>query len=356
MTPIQSNTYTIYFNETSFLFLENLLQPDVYSKIFVLVDENTNEYCLPYFLSNLPTEIEIEIIEIEAGEENKNMYTCIDLWHTLIDLEADRKSILLNLGGGVITDIGGFVASTFKRGIDFINIPTTLLAMVDASVGGKTGVDLGNLKNQIGVINEPKSVVILTKFLETLPSNQMRSGLAEMLKHGLIYDKLYWDKLKNLNDLITDDLDILIKQSIEIKNKIVSQDLNENGIRKALNFGHTLGHAIESYFLESEDKKQLLHGEAIAVGMILESHISYQSNLISKDDFAEIKYIITDIFEKIIFNESDIQNIMNLLIFDKKNEFGNVQFTLLNKIGESKINQIVDESLILLAFEDYFKN
>ena len=356
MTPIQSNTYTIYFNETSFLYLENLLQPDVYSKIFVLVDENTNEQCLPYFLSNIPTEIEIEIIEIEAGEENKNMYTCIDLWHTLIDLEADRKSILLNLGGGVITDIGGFVASTFKRGIDFINIPTTLLAMVDASVGGKTGVDLGNLKNQIGVINEPKSVVILTKFLETLPSNQMRSGLAEMLKHGLIYDKLYWDKLKNLNDLNTDDLDILIKQSIEIKNKIVSQDLKENGIRKALNFGHTLGHAIESYFLESEDKKQLLHGEAIAVGMILESHISYQSNLISKDDFAEIKYIITDIFEKIIFNESDIQNIMNLLIFDKKNEFGNVQFTLLNKIGESKINQIVDESLILLAFEDYFKN
>ncbi len=356
MTPIQSNTYTIYFNETSFLYLENLLQPDVYSKIFVLVDENTNEYCLPYFLSNLPTEIEIEIIEIEAGEENKNMYTCIDLWHTLIDLEADRKSILLNLGGGVITDIGGFVASTFKRGIDFINIPTTLLAMVDASVGGKTGVDLGNLKNQIGVINEPKSVVILSKFLETLPSNQMRSGLAEMLKHGLIYDKLYWDKLKNLNDLNTDDLDILIKQSIEIKNEIVSQDLKENGIRKALNFGHTLGHAIESYFLESEDKKQLLHGEAIAVGMILESHISYQSNFISKDDFAEIKYIITDIFEKIIFNESDIQNIMNLLIFDKKNEFGNVQFTLLNKIGESKINQIVDESLILLAFEDYFKN
>jgi 3-dehydroquinate synthase len=356
MTPIQSNTYTIYFNETSFLYLENLLQPNVYSKIFFLVDENTNEQCLPYFLSNLPTEIEIEIIEIEAGEENKNMYTCIDLWHTLIDLEADRKSILLNLGGGVITDIGGFVASTFKRGIDFINIPTTLLAMVDASVGGKTGVDLGNLKNQIGVINEPKSVVILTKFLETLPSNQMRSGLAEMLKHGLIYDKLYWDKLKNLNDLNTDDLDILIKQSIEIKNKIVSQDLKENGIRKALNFGHTLGHAIESCFLESEDKKQLLHGEAIAVGMILESHISYQSNLISKDDFAEIKYIITDIFEKIIFNESDIQNIMNLLIFDKKNEFGNVQFTLLNKIGESKINQIVDESLILLAFEDYFKN
>lgn len=356
MTPIQSDNYTIYFNDASFVYLENLLKIETYSKIFVLVDENTNEHCLPYFLANLPTEIEIEIIEIEAGEENKNIYTCIDLWHTLIELDADRKSIMINLGGGVITDIGGFVASTYKRGIDFVNVPTTLLAMVDASVGGKTGVDLGSLKNQIGVINEPKSVIVISKFLETLPTNQMRSGLAEMLKHGLIYDKTYWDKLKHLNNLNTDDLDVLIKQSIEIKNKIVSQDLKENGIRKALNFGHTLGHAIESYFLESEDKNQLLHGEAIAIGMILESYLSYKLELISKDSYAEIKYIITDVFEKIAFNDSDIQKILDLLIFDKKNEFGNIQFTLLNKIGESKINQTVDKSLILLAFEDYLKN
>lgn len=356
MTPIQSDNYTIYFNDASFVYLENLLKIETYSKIFVLVDENTNEHCLPYFLANLPTEIEIEIIEIEAGEENKNIYTCIDLWHTLIELDADRKSIMINLGGGVITDIGGFVASTYKRGIDFVNVPTTLLAMVDASVGGKTGVDLGSLKNQIGVINEPKSVIVISKFLETLPTNQMRSGLAEMLKHGLIYDKTYWDKLKHLNNLNTDDLDVLIKQSIEIKNKIVSQDLKENGIRKALNFGHTLGHAIESYFLESEDKNQLLHGEAIAIGMILESYLSNKLELISKDSYAEIKYIITDVFEKIAFNDSDIQKILDLLIFDKKNEFGNIQFTLLNKIGESKINQTVDKSLILLAFEDYLKN
>ena len=356
MTPIQSDNYAIYFNDASFVYLENLLKTETYSKIFVLVDENTNEHCLPYFLANLPTEIEIEIIEIEAGEENKNIYTCIDLWHTLIELDADRKSIMINLGGGVITDIGGFVASTYKRGIDFVNVPTTLLAMVDASVGGKTGVDLGSLKNQIGIINEPKSVIVISKFLETLPTNQMRSGLAEMLKHGLIYDKTYWDKLKHLNNLNIDDLDILIKQSIEIKNEIVSQDINEKNIRKALNFGHTLGHAIESYFLESEDKNQLLHGEAIAIGMILESYLSYKLEFISKDSYAEIKYIITDVFEKIAFNDSDIQKILDLLIFDKKNEFGNIQFTLLNKIGESKINQTVDKSLILLAFEDYLKN
>jgi len=353
MTPIQANTYSIYFNDDCFSYLENQLKSESYSKIFILVDENTNENCLPYVLSNLATEVEIEIIEIEVGEESKNIYTCLDLWHTMIDFGGDRKSIVLNIGGGVITDLGGFVASTFKRGIDFINIPTTLLAMVDASIGGKNGVDLGNLKNQIGVISEPKSVLILTKFLETLPANEMRSGLAEMLKHGLIYDKTYWDKLKNLNNLSTNDLDSLIKESIEIKNTIVSQDLTENGIRKALNFGHTLGHAIESYFLESEDKKTLLHGEAIAVGIILESHLSLSLNLISKEEYAEIKYIITDIFEKIEFTENDIKSILDLLIFDKKNEFGKVQFALLNKIGEIKINQTVDNSLILLAFEDY---
>lgn len=356
MTPIKANNYSIYFNDDSFTYLENLLNKESYSKIFILVDENTNENCLPYLLSNLATDIEIEIIEIEVGEESKNIYTCLDLWHTLIELGGDRKSIMLNLGGGVITDLGGFVSCTFKRGIDFINIPTTLLSMVDASIGGKNGVDLGNLKNQIGVIKEPTSVLILTKFLETLPANEMRSGLAEMLKHGLIYDKKYWDKLKNLNNLNTDDLDVLIKESIEIKNKIVSEDLTENGIRKALNFGHTLGHAIESYFLESEDKKSLLHGEAIAIGMILESFLSLKLNLISKEEFAEIKYIITDVFEKVDFTQQDIKNIIDLLIFDKKNEFGKVQFALLNKIGEIKINQTVDNLLILLAFEDYLKN
>lgn len=356
MTPIKANNYSIYFNDDSFTYLENLLNKESYSKIFILVDENTNENCLPYLLSNLATDIEIEIIEIEVGEESKNIYTCLDLWHTLIELGGDRKSIMLNLGGGVITDLGGFVSCTFKRGIDFINIPTTLLSMVDASIGGKNGVDLGNLKNQIGIIKEPTSVLILTKFLETLPANEMRSGLAEMLKHGLIYDKKYWDKLKNLNNLNTDDLNVLIKESIEIKNKIVSEDLTENGIRKALNFGHTLGHAIESYFLESEDKKSLLHGEAIAIGMILESFLSLKLNLISKEEFAEIKYIITDVFEKVDFTQQDIKNIIDLLIFDKKNEFGKVQFALLNKIGEIKINQTVDNSLILLAFEDYLKN
>lgn len=353
MNTILSNNCQLFFNEKGLNYLIEILIPSNYSKIIVLVDENTNNYCLPNFLARLPTEIKIEIIEIEAGEEMKNVATCLELWQTLIDLGADRKSIILNLGGGVITDLGGFVACTFKRGIDFIHIPTTLLAMVDAAIGGKNGVDLGQLKNQIGVIKEPKAVVIDTIFLTTLPPREMRSGLAEMLKHGLIYDKNYWDEIKNVSNLNTDDLDRLIYQSVQIKNKIVSQDLTEKGIRKSLNFGHTLGHAIESYLLENENKPTLLHGEAIAIGLILESYLSLELHLITKEEYAEIKYYISDIFEPVAFTSEDVEKIISLLIFDKKNEFGKIQFALLNGIGGISLNQNVSNSLIYKAFEDY---
>ena len=353
MQTIQATNYSVYFDETGYEKLASYLITANYSKIFILVDENTSQYCLPHLLNNLATEIEIEIIELEVGEIHKNIATCTEVWGALSELGGDRKSILINLGGGVISDLGGFVACTFKRGIDFINIPTTLLSMVDASIGGKNGVDLGNLKNQIGIIREPKAVIVDTQFLNTLPQNEMRSGLAEMLKHGLIFDKKYWDKFKNIKDLITEDLNELIHQSIEIKNTIVCEDLTENGIRKSLNFGHTLGHAIESYFLENDNKTSLLHGEAIAVGMILESFISREKELLTNEEYQEIKYIINDIFERIEFSQIDIEKIIELLIFDKKNEFGKVQFALLDGIGKIKINQESDNKLIYKAFEDY---
>jgi 3-dehydroquinate synthase len=353
MQTIKANSYSIFFNEEGYSFLSSILKPTAYSKIYILVDENTSEYCLPTFLANLATEIEIEIIEIETGEEHKNIETCLQLWHSLTETGGDRKSVLINLGGGVVSDLGGFVACTFKRGIDFINVPTTLLSMVDASVGGKNGVDLEQLKNQIGIIREPKAVIVNSTFLETLPQLEMRSGLAEMLKHGLIFDKNYWDKFKDLSALNSEDLESLIHQSIEIKNKIVSEDLTENGIRKALNFGHTLGHAIESYFLENESKTKLLHGEAVAVGMILESYISLEKKLLSNEEYQEIKYIIKDIFNTIEFNEEDIEKIIELLIFDKKNEFGKIQFSLLDGIGKIKINEETDNTIIYKAFEDY---
>ncbi len=195
MQTIQANNYPIYFNEKGYEALNLYLEENKYSNLFIIVDSNTNEFCLPKFLPFLETELTIEIIEFEAGEQNKNIETCVQIWNVLTELGADRKSLVINLGGGVVTDLGGFVASTFKRGVDFIHIPTTLLSMVDASVGGKNGVDLGNLKNQIGVINVPKMVLIDTQYLETLPQNEMRSGLAEMLKHGLIYDKGYWEQV-----------------------------------------------------------------------------------------------------------------------------------------------------------------
>lgn len=353
MNTIQANGYPIHFNENAYLELNKFLSENKYSNIFIFADSDTNEHCLPVFLPNLETDLTIEIVEFEPGEENKNIETCVELWKILTELKGDRKSLVINVGGGVVTDLGGFVASTFKRGIDFIHVPTTLLSMVDASVGGKNGVDLGNLKNQIGVINVPKMVLIDTQYLITLPQNQMRSGLAEMLKHGLIADRKYWNLFSDLNDLNTNDLDILIHQSVEIKNNIVSKDPTENGIRKALNFGHTLGHAIESYFLENENKITLLHGEAIAVGMILEAYISFQKQLISETDYEEIKSVINSIFEKVIFEENDLNPILELLIHDKKNEFGTIQFALLDGIGNIKINQIVENELIISAFFDY---
>jgi 3-dehydroquinate synthase len=351
MQSIEANGYRIFFNETGYEKINLFISENNYSSIFILVDEHTNEYCLPKFLPNLATEIPIEIIEIEAGEEIKNITTCVEIWSILSELGADRKSLILNLGGGVITDIGGFIASTFKRGIDFINVPTTLLGMVDAAIGGKNGVDLGNLKNQIGVINVPKMLLISNDFLETLSQREMRSGLAEMLKHGLIYDKNYWEQFLDLTKIDFADFDTLIYRSIEIKNEIVKQDPTENGIRKALNFGHTLGHAIESHFLESETP--LLHGEAIAIGMILESFISKEKGLLSSQEFHQIKYIISNIYEPHNFSDEDIISIQNLLIHDKKNEYGKVQFALINGIGKIIINQSVENELIIKSFRDY---
>jgi len=353
MQSIKANGYSVIFNDEGYKELNQLISDNNYSTLFIIVDSITNEVCLPKLLPQIITESPIEIIEFETGEINKNIETCIQIWNVLTELGADRKSLIINLGGGVVTDLGGFVASTFKRGIDFINIPTTLLAMVDASIGGKTGIDLGNLKNQIGVIINPKLVVIDSDYLETLPQVEMRSGLAEILKHGLISNKLYWKQFLDLSKLDFADFDSIIYDSIKIKNEIVKQDPTEKGIRKGLNFGHTLGHAIESYFLDHPAKKKLLHGEAIAVGMILESYISKSKKLISKEEYQEIKSTIKSIFEEVTFNENDIKSILNLLIHDKKNENGNVKFVLLEGIGGFIVNQEVENEIITASFEDY---
>lgn len=351
MKSINATNYTVFFNENGYENLNSYLNSKNYSKLFILTDENTNEHCLPSLLPQLATEIPIEIIEIEPGESEKNIATCVEIWSILSDLGADRKSVLLNLGGGVITDMGGFIAATFKRGIDFINVPTTLLGMVDASIGGKNGVDLGVLKNQIGTFTTPKLVVVDTSYLATLPQRELLSGLAEMLKHGLIFDKMYWRKFSDIKNINFTEFDQLIYRSIEIKNQIVTQDPSESGIRKSLNFGHTLGHAIESYYLTT--KTPLLHGEAIAIGMLMEAFISKEKKLLSDEEFDEIKTIIASIYNTVNIDAAAQKRSIEMLIHDKKNEFGNVQFTLLNSIGGFEINQSADNEVIEKSFLAY---
>lgn len=345
----------VYKDEIAWNHLQKLIIDIDPSKIFIITDENTKTHCLPYFLKKFKTEKKVETCSISAGEIHKNIATCLLLWNELSEKGADRKTLIINLGGGVVTDLGGFVASTFKRGLKFINIPTTLLAMVDASVGGKNGVDLGHIKNQIGVINNPEMVVIDLAFLKTLPEAQKVSGLAEMLKHGIIHSYNYWNQIKNadLNDEET--LKTLIWESIEIKNEIVKKDPLEKNLRKTLNFGHTLGHAIESYFLENETKKPLLHGEAIAVGMILATYISYKLLDFPKETLTDIAESIFRSFPKQDFDQNDIDQIVSLLVYDKKNVNGKVYFVLLNDIGKHKIDCVVPNDLINNAF-NYYKN
>jgi 3-dehydroquinate synthase len=351
MNSIITETYAVHFNELAYKALNEFLDKNSYSKVFVLVDENTHENCLPKFMAQITGTVDFEIIEIESGEINNNIDTCTVVWGALSELDADRKSLLINLGGGVVTDLGGFVASTFKRGIDFINIPTTLLAMVDASVGGKTGVDLGPLKNQIGVINQPEMVLIVSSFLETLEERQIQSGFAEMLKHGLIQDATYWETLKTLNDF--EDIDNLIFHSVQIKSKVVLQDPTEQNIRKILNYGHTLGHAVESYFLESKEHDLLLHGEAIAIGMILEGYLSHKLCELPIEQLEDIKTTFLNRYPKTAFKAADIETILSLLKFDKKNTHGHINFVLLKSIGEPVIDVQIPSELYQEAFTYY---
>lgn len=353
MTSITSQDYEIHFNETAYTAINKHLEATNYSKIFILADENTNIDCVPIFLANITTDIAYDILEIEPGESQKNLDICLGLWEALSEYGADRKSLIINIGGGVVTDLGGFVASTFKRGIAFINVPTSLLAMVDASIGGKTGIDLGNLKNQIGVINTPELIVVDTSFLNTLPQLEMRSGLAEMLKHGLIYNEDYWNRLQKLSASTMDNLDGLIYESIIIKKNIVTEDPTEQGLRKILNYGHTLGHAIESYYLDLSDCSALLHGEAIAIGMVMETYLSVKTTGFSALKCEEIKAVFKSIYGHISIEEKDYAPIINLLKYDKKNEHGNVNFVLLEAIGKPKIDCTVTNEDIIEAIMFY---
>ena len=296
------------------------------SQVFILTDENVAPFWLPEVAHWLHCDSATDIV-IKAGEQHKNLQTVQRIWKTLMKHHADRNALLINLGGGVITDLGGFAASTYKRGIKFINIPTTLLAMVDAAIGGKTGIDFGGAKNQIGTFAEAEEVLINPVFLETLPERELRSGLAEMLKYGFISDaKLLEINLENCHDFIL--------RAGDIKREIVSKDPTEKGLRKVLNFGHTIGHAIESHCLTTD--YPLLHGEAVALGMLGALWLSVPLLGLRESVLKSYENLLPMLLSeaKVSLSKDDMSSIMERVAFDKKRANQRSQFVLLYGIGE----------------------
>ncbi len=350
MNTLQSIDYPIFFND-SLTELVNFIQKGSYSRFFVLTDENTGKYCLPLLKEKIDNFNNFDIIEINAGEESKDIDFCIGVWKMLIDFGADRKSLMINLGGGVVSDLGGFAASTFKRGIDFVHVPTTLLSQVDASVGGKTGIDIDSIKNIIGTFTQPKAVFIAHEFLESLPDRQILSGLAEMLKHGLICDAAYWNKLKESN--LSHPSQELIHRSVEIKNDVVIADPKEMGIRKSLNFGHTVGHAVETWSLMHDEGDHLSHGEAIAIGMICEAWLSWKKIGLSEAELNEIVTVLSGLYPRYVVAESANEELYSIMQKDKKNQNGRINCTLLAKIGQYSIDNICTEAELCESLSYY---
>lgn len=331
------------------LSLKGFFAKHQYSKVAVLVDENTLRHCYPIISREIPDHL---LIEIQSGEVNKTLLTCEKIWTALTENHFDRKSLLINLGGGVIGDMGGFCAVTYKRGIDFINIPTTLLAAVDANIGGKLGIDFKGFKNHLGFFQDPNEVFIDPVFLNSLDERELRSGFAEVIKHGLIIDKDYFNEVMK-DGLNQSNWNAVIAHSVHIKNEVVTKDPREKGLRKILNFGHTVGHAIESFYLDSDN--HLLHGEAIAIGMICEAYLS--SKLLGMAD-AELKIITNSIkqtYPNLNIYKGDFTSIIKLMYQDKKNVNSFLNHSLLYEIGRAGYDVAVDEKDVMDSLFYYTK-
>ncbi|EAY31658.1 3-dehydroquinate synthase [Microscilla marina] len=319
------------------------------TKIAVIVDENTHEHCYPLLKPFLPTEH--LLIEIQSGEQNKTLTTCSHIWQQMTDYAMDRKGMVINLGGGVIGDMGGFCATTYKRGIDFIQMPTTLLSQVDASVGGKLGIDFQQFKNHIGTFKIPNLVYIYIPFLQTLSARQLLSGYAEVIKHCLIADADKWQTLQQSNYHTLDWQDI-VQHSVAVKAQVVDTDPYERGLRKILNFGHTIGHAIESYYL-TDDQRALLHGEAIAIGMMCEAYLAQQKGFIGESDLNRITQYIDKLYPTLTIKDEEVAAIAQLTRQDKKNEGGKIQCTLLEQVGKANFNQPITLNEVSQALQWY---
>jgi len=310
--------------------LSAFLHKKNYSKLVVLTDENTRAHCYPLLSETLP---EHAVIEIQSGEEQKNLDTCGLIWKEMTDLALDRHAAMIVLGGGVLGDMGGFCAATYKRGIDFILIPTTLLAQVDASIGGKLGVDFEHLKNHIGVFQQPALTLLYSGFLKTLPGAELRSGFAEVIKHTLISDKAMWETISQ-RSLKEQDWDALLKHSVTFKAYVTTEDPKEKGLRKILNAGHTIGHAVESYLLGIDQR--ILHGEAIALGLIAEGFIAHERNMLNIIEFKDMVEYILAIYGKVKLTDQQIVEASQLTVQDKKNKGNKILCVLQDGIGRAR--------------------
>jgi 3-dehydroquinate synthase len=313
--------------------LKSFLTSRKYSKVAVLADENTLVHCLPVVQDSLQ---EHEVIEVRSGEEQKSLQTCSLIWEEMTEMSLDRHAVLIVLGGGVLGDMGGFCAATYKRGIDFILVPTTLLAQADASIGGKLGVDFNSLKNHIGVFRQPSLTLLHSGFLTTLPAAELRSGFAEVIKHCLISDRNMFDTIcaKSMKD---QPWDILVKHSVAFKAKVTTDDPMEKGLRKILNAGHTVGHALESYLLSSG--KRILHGEAIAIGLISEAFIARKREMLTREELERTTGCLLGFFGKVSLTEAEISESSELTLQDKKNKGNKILCALLDGIGNCKWDQ-----------------
>lgn len=340
MDTLTVNNYQIYLGPLGDP-LSRFLGAGDYSRLCVIADDNTETLCLPR-IEPLLKDYEWTAIVIPPGEQQKNIETCGSIWRQMMEARIDRRSLVIDLGGGVIGDMGGFCASTFKRGIDFVQIPTTLLSQVDASIGGKLGIDFAQVKNSIGLFRDPQAVFIDPAFLNTLPARELRSGFAEIIKHSLIADADQWRAIQKLESLKEVDWPALIGPSLGIKQGIVEQDPLERSLRKALNFGHTIGHAVEGFALGGPEP--LLHGEAIAVGMICEAFLSRRLLGLPEHDLEAVSLFLLRIYGHYPLAERCFDELLQLMKNDKKNEEGKINFSLLPAPGRVKVNCTAEPS------------
>ncbi|MFT4784941.1 MAG: 3-dehydroquinate synthase [Cyclobacteriaceae bacterium] len=335
----------IYFEETPHNQLDRLVQELAPDQVAILVDEHTKQHCLPIVANDT-----YNIIEIQSGEIHKTLETCALVWQKMTELGMSRDSLLVNLGGGVIGDMGGFIAATYKRGIRFINVPTTLLSQVDASIGGKIGIDFQGLKNHIGLFRDPEAVILSSVFLKSLDRRQLFSGFAEVIKHGLIWDRDYFDQIKSTKFPEEVDWVSLLKRSVEIKSEVVLADPFEKGLRKILNFGHTFGHAVETYHLDKGIG--MFHGEAIIIGMIMEMHLSYQKEWLVDSDLEKVSKWLIELYG-LVNTVPSSEELVQLMRHDKKNTADQINFSIINQVGACTYDVHFDELQIESAVEFY---